>query len=54
MPGSQAAPAPGAGAGVALPRFYAALAWLDSLTTDVERITAPTGGSGGSDGAAAA
>ncbi|MEU9163214.1 FUSC family protein [Streptomyces sp. NPDC048424] len=44
-------PPGGAGAGVALPRFYAGLAWLDSLTNDVERITAPAGGSVGSGGA---
>ncbi|MER6199994.1 FUSC family protein [Streptomyces sp. NPDC001586] len=40
-PAADGLPADGAGDGVALPRFYAGLAWLDSLTTDVERITAP-------------
>ncbi|MBT2387693.1 FUSC family protein, partial [Streptomyces sp. ISL-11] len=40
-------PAPGPAAmpqappGSAPPRFFAALAWLDSLTTDVERMTVP-------------
>ncbi|MFJ6760631.1 FUSC family protein [Streptomyces sp. NPDC091273] len=52
-PGPASAPAPGPVVGVALPRFYAGLAWLDSLNTDVERISAPTGGSGGPDGTTA-
>ncbi|MFI1282406.1 FUSC family protein [Streptomyces sp. NPDC020858] len=34
---------PGVGPGVGPPRFFAALTWLDSLTTDVERIEAPLG-----------
>ncbi|MGW7440140.1 FUSC family protein [Streptomyces sp. NPDC054849] len=33
----------GAEPGVGPPRFFAALIWLDSLTTDVERIAAPGG-----------
>ncbi|MFF3678450.1 FUSC family protein [Streptomyces sp. NPDC002120] len=52
LPAPGREPPGGAADGVALPRFYAGLAWLDSLTTDIERVTAPTGGSGGPDGVA--
>ncbi|MFE9934209.1 FUSC family protein [Streptomyces sp. NPDC005533] len=43
-------PAPASAAALrepAPPRFYAALAWLDSLTTDVERMTGAAPGVGG-------
>ncbi|MFB7263205.1 FUSC family protein [Streptomyces nojiriensis] len=58
VPDPPSAPPPGGPTGddppgVSSPRFFAALVWLDSLTVDVARITAPDhpSGSSGSSGA---
>lgn len=49
-PGRSAADEP---PGVSSPRFFAALAWLDSLNVDVDRMTGsdhPSGATGGAGG----